>query len=104
MNSNESSQTRVLLFSLRIPGRLPLWNAMLALSHWQRMKFKKGEQDKFMSALQAAENDSLTRTVFARSTFSTAAATLAWSLETQQKTSALRRAKKKSAKVSKRKQ
>lgn len=104
MNSSNDSRALVPLFSLRIPGRLPLWNAMLGLSHWQRMKFKKQEQEKFLSALQAAAADWQTRTGCARNIFSIAADTMVGSLTTQQNASALRRAKKKLEKTNKKKQ
>lgn len=72
---------------LIIPGRLPLWNAILALHHWQRAKFKKVEQEKFMSALRASAADSLTQTASARSMLSIAAATLDSYLTTRRQTS-----------------
>ena len=67
---------------LIIPGRLPSWNTLLAMGHWQRAKFKTELQREFLSALQACGSDSSTQTTFARSTTSIAAATLASYLET----------------------
>src|SRR6478736_3048255 len=56
---------------LRIPGRMPSWNAVLGLNHWRRLKLKHEQQDAFISALSLSENDSATRTICARSTCST---------------------------------
>ena len=51
------------IFQLRIPGRLPSWNAILAMGHWQRAKFKKRIQAEFLSALKASGNDFWTKTI-----------------------------------------
>lgn len=45
------------IFQLRIPGRLPSWNAILAMGHWERAKFKKRIQAEFLSALKASGID-----------------------------------------------
>ena len=90
MTSNDSSPTQAPIFSLEIAGRLPLWNAVLGMSHWQRAKFKKDEMEKFMSALQASANDSLTQTDYVRSMCSTAADTLKSYAMTRQSLSRLK--------------
>jgi hypothetical protein len=76
MNSSNDSQERQPHFSLLIPGRLPSWNALLGLGHWQRAKLKNQIQESFLSALRAAAADCLTRTTSQRSSMSIAAATL----------------------------
>lgn len=59
-----------------IPGRLPSWNALLALGHWERAKLKKSIQAEFLSALRACESDCSTKTTSRRNTMWTAADTL----------------------------
>lgn len=61
---------------LIVPGRLPSWNALLALGHWQRAKLKKEIQSAFLSALRACDDDCSTKTTFAKSITSIAADTL----------------------------
>jgi len=85
-----------LVFRLVVPGRLPLLNALLSMSHWQRVKFKKQEQAKFLSACKAAANDSPIQTGLSPSIFSICYDTAVKSLTTQQAISALRLAKRKS--------
>lgn len=66
----------------RVPGRMPSWNAILGMNHWQRAKFKTDLQKGFLCALQQSGRDSSTPTTSARNTMSIAAATLASYLET----------------------
>lgn len=56
---------------------VPSWNQVVSVETWGRAKLKQKIQDAFLSALRAAGADSSTRTIFARSTLSTAADTLA---------------------------
>jgi hypothetical protein len=63
--------------TLIIPGRLPSWNAILAMEHWARDRYKTTLRENFLSALQLSARDCSTRTTYAKSTLSTAAATLA---------------------------
>lgn len=76
MNSSDCSQTPAptclqLMLRLRIPGRIPSWNAVLSMSHWQRAKAKKQLQKEFISALSLSENASAIRTTFRKNGFST---------------------------------
>ena len=71
--------------TLKIPGRLPSWNAILGMSRWQRLRLKHMIQAEFLSALRASAADSLTRTTSARSTMSIAADTLAAFLATRRR-------------------
>lgn len=61
----------------QIPGRLPSWNQILAMQHWNRAKFKSDSMAAFESALRACAADSSTKTTFVKNTLSTAADTLA---------------------------
>jgi len=56
---------------------MPLWNAILGMSHWQRATFKKKQMADFLSALKASAADSLTKTGSVKSIWSIAADTLA---------------------------
>jgi hypothetical protein len=60
-----------LLLTLTIPGRIPSWNALLAMGHWQRAKAKKKIQDEFISALSLSANASAIPTILVRSGCST---------------------------------
>jgi hypothetical protein len=60
-----------------VPGPLPSWNEVLAMSHWKRHKFKGQLQESFLSALRISACDSLTMTIAARNSMSIAADTLA---------------------------
>ena len=66
----------------QIPGRLPSWNQILAMQHWNRAKFKSKAMADFESALRVSAADSSTKTTFAKNTLSTAADTLASYRET----------------------
>src|SRR5690606_10942059 len=66
-----------------IPGRLPSWNAILAMEHWARAKYKQQIQHAFLSALQHSASDCSTKTTYVKSTMSTACATLGSYLATQ---------------------
>ena len=62
--------------SLTLKHPVPSWNAILGLQHFSRAKLKKAIQDDFLSALRASADDSSTKTTYAKSTLSIAAATL----------------------------
>lgn len=66
-----------LIFSLRVPGRLPSWNELLGMQHYARHRLKGRIAKDFLSALQACEPDSLTKTTCAKSTMLIYADTLA---------------------------
>jgi hypothetical protein len=68
---------------LTVPGKLPSWNAILGMGHWQRAKLKKEIQSAFLSALRACGGDSSTRTTSQKSTMSIAADTLALYMQTR---------------------
>lgn len=89
-----SSERTPQTLRLVIPVRLPSWNAVLGMGHWQRAKLKSDFQLAFLSALQATDADSWTKITFVKSTPSIAAATLASYRETQQQKRKLRSAKK----------
>lgn len=102
MNSNDDCQTRQetffdstpkpgkLIFSLTIPGRLPSWNAILAMEHWQRYKEKRNLADVFLFALKLSERDCSTTTTPAPSGTLIYSATLALYLTTAQERRALK--------------
>jgi len=46
----------MLTITLTIPGKLPSLNALLAMQHWSRHKFKAELATVFSSALRASEN------------------------------------------------
>jgi hypothetical protein len=85
--------------TITIPGRLPSWNDVLNMHHWKRTNYKHALQDSFLSVLQASEKDSSTRTTFAKSTISTACATLGLFLTIRQIKSASKRPKGKRART-----
>lgn len=74
-------------FRLVIPGRLPSWNVVLGMGHWQRAKLKKQIQDAFLCALRATADDCSMKTTSARNMLLIAAATL----ESYQETTRLKR-------------
>jgi hypothetical protein len=59
------------LLQLRIPGRLPSWNALLGMDHWARAKLKKSIQQDFISALSLSVNASSIPTILAKNGLST---------------------------------
>lgn len=71
------------------------WNQVLGLEHWGRAKLKKQIQDAFLSALRAAAESSSMKTTSAKSSLSTAVATLACYQEMVRVKRKLRYAKKK---------
>ncbi len=90
---------------LHLPGvKVPSWNALLAMGHWQRKRAKQAIQQGFLSALLATGNACLTRTTSVRNGWLTAYDTLASYLATRQTELALRRAKLKLAKENRKKQ
>lgn len=84
--------------TLVVKHKVPSWNAILALGHWQRAKLKKAIQEDFLSALRASADDSSTRTTSVKSTTSIAAATLDSYQRTMQERRTSRLAKKRSEK------
>ena len=88
-----------LIFRLVIPGRLPSWNAVLAMSHWQRKKFKDQIAKDFLSALEQSGNDCLTNPTFAKNFMKTYAATPASCLQTHLTSAILKSRNKKLAKM-----
>ena len=98
MSANSNADSRIpgrvsLLITLKIPGRLPLWNAILAMHHWKRKKFKDAELDAFLSALRASAADLQMKTGFAKNTFSIAADTLELYRTTRQESAKSKRSK-----------
>lgn len=66
-----------LVFKLTVPGRLPSWNQLLGMEHWQRYKFKKDLADIFLSSLKLSERACSTTTMPPPNTTLTYSATLA---------------------------
>lgn len=87
--------------TLIIPGRLPLWNQILAMHHWKRKKFKDEQMDVFLSALKASAKDWQTRTGCAKNMFWIAADTLASYQTTRQNCAKSKRANAKPRKARK---
>ena len=83
-----------LLCTIVVPGRLPSWNDMLGMEHWQRYKFKNDLAKSFLSALRQSETDCSMRTISQRNSMSIYADTLASYLTTARARRALRSAKK----------
>lgn len=79
--------------TLKILGRLPLWNQILAMHHWKRKKFKDAQMDDFLSALSVAASDLQMRTGCAKNMFWIAADTLASFQTTRRNSAKLKRAK-----------
>lgn len=61
---------------IEIPGPLPSWNAILAMNHWARMKFKNTLAKSFLCALRQSASDCSMRTTSAKNTMSIFADTL----------------------------
>ena len=80
---------------LEIPGRLPSWNEILGMHHWQRYKFKEQLARDFLCALRACARDFSMKTTSAKNIMSIFADTLERSLE-------IKRAKRRSKLRSKR--
>ena len=74
--SNPMVAGQRLVVRLVVPGRLPSWNALLAMEHWARLKYKQQLANSFLSALRVSASDCSTLTTSARNTMWTAAATL----------------------------
>src|SRR5881394_547302 len=72
------------VLDLEISGRLPSWNQILAMSHWQRNKFKKKLAQHFLYELQVLGAASSTKTTCANSLPLMYAATLVRYLQTHQ--------------------
>ena len=87
--------------TLTIHGRLPLWNAILAMHHWKRKKFKDAQMADFLFALQACAEDWQMRTGCVKNTFSIAADTLASYQTIRQNCAKLKRANAKPRKARK---
>lgn len=65
-----------LVFRLTIPGRLPSWNDMLAMEHWERYLYKREVADAFLSELRRIAESCSTKTTSARNSWLTYADTL----------------------------
>ncbi len=92
-----------LIFSLKVPGRLPSWNKLLAMEHWERNTFKKKLANDFLYALQASANTCLTRTTSVKNSYATYYATLVSYRETARQLRKFRSAKRKLNPVARRK-
>lgn len=90
-----ASPERKLLLKLEIPGRLPSWNELLGMEHWQRYKLKAELQKDFLSALRACDDGFSMKTTCAKSITSIAADTLASYLEMSREKRKLKLLKKK---------
>jgi len=82
------------IFEAEIPGRLPSWNEILGMEQWARYKFKKQLAEAFLSGLRATGGGCLTKTISAKNSTSTYAATLESYLRTRQAKRKLKLAKK----------
>ena len=85
--------------TLTIPGRLPSLNALLAMQHWSRHKFKAELATVFLSALRASENDSWMRTTLFPNITQTFADTLDSYLRTRLESAKLKQANAKPGKA-----
>lgn len=75
-----------LIIALEIPGRLPSWNEIIGMNRFTYTKFKRAQQDAFLSALYRSANAFSTRTTSQKKLLSTAAATLgSWILTHRKK-------------------
>ena len=93
--SPQATQKLEPVLVLEIPGRLPSWNDVLGMEQWARYKFKNELADAFLCALRASAIDSSTKTISAKSTYATYAATLELYLRTRQAKRKLKLLKKK---------
>jgi hypothetical protein len=84
-----------LIFKMEMYGRLPSWNDILGMEQWARYKYKKELADRFLSALRQYASDSSIKTICAKSTMLTYAATLGSYLETARLRRKLKSASKK---------
>lgn len=92
-----------LVFELTVPGRLPSWNEILGMEQWARYQYKKQLADIFLSALRRAASDYSMKTICARNTWLTYAATLERYLAMRQEQRRLRPARRRSSPGLKRK-
>jgi len=99
----KSAHNSTPIFELKIPGRLPSWNQILAMHHWQRKKFKDQIAKDFLCALLAEGGGSLTRTTSARSIMLISCDTVASCLTTHQAAAALKSRKRSAEKASRKK-
>ena len=99
----KSAHNSTLIFALKIPGRLPSWNQILAMHHWQRKKFKDQLKRDFASALDRGVSDSLTKTTCAKNTSLISCATVASSLMMHLTNAALKSRKRSAEKASRKK-
>ena len=98
----ELERNSTLIFELKIPGRLPSWNQILAMHHLQRKKFKDQLKRDFASALDRGVSDSLTKTTSAKNTSLISCATVA-SFLMMHLTNAALKSRKRNAEKAKRK-
>lgn len=92
------------MLRLRVPGRLPSWNALLAMHHWDRIKAKHQQQADFISALCLSVNASAIPTICRLSGCSTVFAIATLLRETSRTKSRLKSANAKQPKVRRKKQ
>ena len=98
--SNRESSNNWQRIVLVVPGRLPLWNAILGMHHWARKKFKDDQMNAFASALLATASASQMKTGCAKNIWSIAADTLALYRKTRLMYAQSRQAKKRLLKAS----
>lgn len=103
MESCDTSQAPVLIFSLIIPSKLPSWNEILGMHHWARKKFKDQIAQEFLSELRVCANDSSTKTICVKNIMSIYADTLESYLATKQAKQKLRQRNAKLKKTKKKK-
>jgi len=94
----EAKREGQLIFTMTIPGRLPSWNEILAMEHWQRYKFKNQLADNFSYELRAFADAFLTTTTCAKNMYAIYFATLVSYRETARQRRILRSASKKQTK------
>ena len=83
--------------------KLPSWNAVLAMHHWKRKKFKDQLAKDFLFALQATAKGLLMKTTSAKSMSLISCAIPASYLMTHLESAKSKSAKRRSAKASQRK-
>lgn len=91
-----------LIFSLKVPVRLPSWNEVLGMEHWARYKLKQDLAKSFELSLRATARDFSMKTTSAKNIWLTYVATLELYQRTRLEQRRLRLSRKKS-KATKRK-
>lgn len=93
--AGQSPKEPKLILRLEVEGRLPSWNEILGMEHWQRYKVKSELAADFLSALRASEDASSTRIISVKNITSIFADTLERYLRTQREKRKLKSLKKK---------